>query len=194
MSADLETPEQSTDEVGKKTMELTPMPNVEEQGTKTIEFSPIGNGNETTGNTPEIIKDDSHTKRISLTERFAAMVNMKAKDKEDATTASDKGKTFGTFSAITTETGQWKEAETAGKPEKHLAESRAPLVELGDLMLKLEQMDRKLRYSGEYRQEMRKELRHNKNENFDNYFILARATEERLQQMNERVETIDRKP
>ena len=40
-------------------MELKPMPNVEELGTKTIEFSPIGNGNGITGNTPEIIKDDS---------------------------------------------------------------------------------------------------------------------------------------
>ena len=77
---------------------------------------------------------------------------------------------------------------------KHLAQSKAPLVELVDLMLKLEQMDRKLKCSEEDRQEMRKELRHNKNENLDNYFILARATEERLQQMTERVETTDRKP
>ena len=55
----LERPEQSIDEVGRKTTESTPMPNAEVQGTKTIELSPISNGNEVTGNTPETIKDDS---------------------------------------------------------------------------------------------------------------------------------------
>ena len=39
---------------------------------------------------------------------------------------------------------------------------------------------------------MRKELRHNKNENLDNYSTLARTTEEKLQQMVERVETADK--
>ena len=65
------------------------MPNVEEQGTKMIEFSPRAKGNELTGNTPETIKDNSQTKRTSFTERFAAMVEMKPRDKEDATTAAD---------------------------------------------------------------------------------------------------------
>ena len=97
---DLETPEQSTDEVERKTTEWTPMPNVEEQRTKTIEFSPIGSGNEITGNTPELIKHDSQTKRTSLNERFAAMVGMKPRDKEEATT--DKNKTYRTVSATTT--------------------------------------------------------------------------------------------
>ena len=36
---------------------------------------------------------------------------------------------------------------------------------------------------------MRKEFRHHKNEKLGNYFTLARATEEKLQQMAERVET-----
>ena len=76
------------------------MPNVEEQRTKTIEFSPIGNGNEITGNTPELIKHDSQTKRTSLNERFAAMVGMKPRDKEEAKT--DKNKTYRTVSATTT--------------------------------------------------------------------------------------------
>ena len=79
-----------------------------------------------------------------------------------------------------------------GNSGRHLAESKAPLVELGDLMLKLEQMDKKLKCSLEDRQEIRKELRHNKNENLDNYFTLARATEDNLQQMAERVETTDK--
>ena len=48
---DLETPEQSTDEVERKTTDSIPVPKVEEQQTKTIEFSSLDNGNEITGNT-----------------------------------------------------------------------------------------------------------------------------------------------
>ena len=91
---DLETPEESTDEVERKTTKSTPMPNVEEQGTKTIDFSPLGNGNEITGNTPETIKDESQTERTSLSERFAAMIVLKPRDNEDATTATGKSKTL----------------------------------------------------------------------------------------------------
>ena len=127
---DLETSEQITDEVERKTMESAPIPNVEEQGTKTIEFSPKGNGNEITDNTPATVKYDSQTKKISITERFAAMVGMKPRDKEEATTATDKSKTFGTLSSITTEAVQEKEQGTAGNPVRPLAESKAPLVEL----------------------------------------------------------------
>ena len=113
-------------------------------------------------------------------ERFAAMVGMKPRDKEEATAATDKSKTFGTVSTITKEAGQEKEQVTegtAGHPERHLAELKTPLVELGDLMLKLEQMDKKLKCKEEDRQDMRKELRHKKNEKIDKYFTLARATE-----------------
>ena len=95
------------------------------------------------------------------------MVGMKPRDKEEAKTATDKSKTFGADSAITMEAGQGKHQGTAGNPERHLAESKAPLVELVDLLLKLEQLDKKLKCSEEDRQEMRKELRHNKNENLD---------------------------
>ena len=38
---DLETPDQSVDEVEKKTTESTPMPNAGEQKQKSMEFSPI---------------------------------------------------------------------------------------------------------------------------------------------------------
>ena len=101
---DLETPGQSTDGAERKTTESTPMPNVEEQEKKTIEFSPIGNVDETTNNTPETIKDDSQTKRTSITEKFAAMVEMKPKEKEEVIAATEKSKTFGTVSTIKTET------------------------------------------------------------------------------------------
>ena len=66
---DLETPDQSVDEMEKKTKESTPMPNAEEQNKKSVEFSPIDTVEDTTGNTPETIKDESQTKRTSFTER-----------------------------------------------------------------------------------------------------------------------------
>ena len=80
---DLETPDQSIDGVERKTMESSPMPNAEEQEKKTLEFSPIDIVDDTTSNTPETIKDDSQTKRTLFTERIAAMVGMKSREKED---------------------------------------------------------------------------------------------------------------
>ena len=59
---DLETPDQSVDEVQKRTTESTPMPYVEEQEKKTIEFSHIDTVDDTTSNTPETIKKDSQAK------------------------------------------------------------------------------------------------------------------------------------
>ena len=58
---DLETPDQSVDEVERKTTESPPMPNAEKQEMKTIEFSPIDTVEDTTSNTP----DYSQTKRTS---------------------------------------------------------------------------------------------------------------------------------
>ena len=60
---DLETTDQSVDEVQRKTTESTPMPNVEEQEKKTIELSPIDTVDDTTNNSPETIKEDSQSKR-----------------------------------------------------------------------------------------------------------------------------------
>ena len=135
------------------------MPNVKEQGTKTIEFSLIGNGDETTNNTPEMIRNYSQSKRTSFTERFAAMVGMKPREKEEVVSATEKGKTFGTVSTITTETNQDKEQvtqKTAGNQEKRVTESRTPSVELGDLMTKFEQIDKKLKCSDEEYQDLKK--------------------------------------
>ena len=56
-------------------------------------------------------------------------------------------------------------------------------------MAELEQIDKKLKCSEEDRQEQKREVRHIKNENLDNYYVLARATEEKLQQMADKVET-----
>ena len=60
---DLETPDQSVDEVEKKTTESTPMPNAEETNQMSMEFSPIDTVKDTTGNTPDTVKDESQAKR-----------------------------------------------------------------------------------------------------------------------------------
>ena len=99
---DLETPDQSLDEVERKTTASTPMPNAEEQEKKTIEFSPIDIVEDTTSNTPETIKYDSQTKRTSFTERIGVMVGRKPREKEELAQTTEKGKTFGTVFAITT--------------------------------------------------------------------------------------------
>ena len=97
---DLETPDQSVDEAGKKTTESTPMPNAEEPNPNPIEFSPIDNVEDTTGNTPETVKDESQ-KRTSFTERLAMMVGMRSKDAAVEETKVEKSKTFGTVSTRT---------------------------------------------------------------------------------------------
>ena len=171
------------------------MPNVEEQEKKTMELSPIGNVDETTNNTPETMKGDSQTKRTSLTEKIAAMVGMKPKEKEEVIPAIEKRKMFGTVSAKTAEVKQHKEQvtqEATAKQDKQTMESKTTSLVLGNLMAKLEQIDKKLKCTEEDRQELKKEVRHNKNENLYNYHVLARATEKKLQQMVDKVETTDK--
>ena len=102
---ELETPDQSVDEVGKKTTESTPMPNAEEPNPKHMEFSPIDNVEDTTCNTPETVKDESQ-KRTSFTERLAMMVGMRSRDAAVEETKAEKSKTFGTVSTRKTETDQ----------------------------------------------------------------------------------------
>ena len=61
-------------------------------------------------------------------------------------------------------------------------------------MAKLEQIDKKLKCSEEHRQMLKKkEIRYNKSESLDHCFNLAKATEERLQQMSDKVEATDNK-
>ena len=158
---DLETPNHSIDGMEQNTTESTTMPNVEEHGTKTIEFSPIGNGDEIPNNTPQTIKDDSQTKRTSFSERIAAMVGIKPKEKEEVVAATEKGKTFGTVSTITTETNQEKKQvtqKTVGCQEKRTIGSRAHSGELGDLMTYLDQIYEKLKCSDKEYQELKKKL------------------------------------
>ena len=88
---ELETPDQSVDEMEKQTTELTPMPNAEEPHPKSMEFSPIDNMEDTTGNTPETVKDESQAKKKSFTERLAIMVGMKPRDAAAGEPKAEKG-------------------------------------------------------------------------------------------------------
>ena len=59
-------------------------------------------------------------------------------------------------------------------------------------MAKLEQIDKKLKYSEEDRQMLKKEIGSNKSESLDNCLNLARATKEKLQQKSDKVEATDK--
>ena len=187
---DLETPDQSVDEVEKKTTESTPMPHMEEQNPKTVEFSPIDALEDTTGNNRETVKDDSRVKKTSFTEKLAMMVGMKSKDNTAEESQTGRARTFGTVSTKATEADlkeeQARTEETA--ENKTTADHETAALELGDLMTKLNQIDKKLKYSEEDRDLIRKELKHNKHEYLDSYFNLAKATDERLQQMSDKVD------
>ena len=149
------------------------MPNVEEQEKKTIEFSPTDIVDDTTSITPETMKDDSQTKRTSFTERIAMMVGMEPREKEETAPTTEKGKTFGTVSAITTEdnrdddqvepvaTASYEASVSNGATAN---QEKTTFLELGDLMAKLEKIDRKMKCSEEDRQMLRKEIRYNKSE------------------------------
>ena len=126
------------------------MPNAEEQNQKSMEFSPIDIVEDTTDNTPEKIKDESQAKRTSFAERIAMMVGMKSRDVVAEEPKAGKGKTFGTASTITTEADrdddQVKQGAAASNRATADHETTTPL-ELGDLMAKLDQIDKKLKHS-----------------------------------------------
>ena len=187
---DLETPDQSVDEVEKKTTESTPMPHMEDQNPKTVEFSPIDALEDTTGNTRETMKDDSQVKKTSFTEKLAMMVGMKSKDNTAEESQTGRARTFGTVSTKAPEADPKEEqARTEEAAEnKTTAVHETAALELGDLMTKINQIDKKLKYSEEDRDLIRKELKYNKHEYLDSYFNLAKATDERLQQMSDKVD------
>ena len=139
-----ETPDQSIGGVERKTTESTPMPNAEEQENKTIKISPIDVVDGPTSNTPETIKEDSQSKRKSFRDWVVAMVAIKQKKKEEVKPTTEKFKTFGTASLITTEAKPEEDQVTHGATAN---QKRTFSLELGDLMAKLEQIDKKLKYS-----------------------------------------------
>ena len=179
---DLETPDQSVDETRKMATESTPMPNAEEPNPKPIEFSPIDN--------EETVKEDSQVKKTSFTEKLAMMVGIKTKENMTEEPKAERARTFGTVSTKTTEANPREEqtkAEATAK-DRPTADHEEATLELGDLMAKLNQIDKKLKHSEEDREVIRKELRYNKHEYLDSYFNLAKATDERLKEMSDKVE------
>ena len=188
---DLETPDQSVDELEKKTTESTPMPNAEEPNPKPIEFSPIDNVEDAIGNTEETMKEDSQVKKTSFTERLAMMVGIKTKENMTEEPKAERARTFGTVSTKTTEANPREEQNKAEATaeDRPTTDHEEATIELGDLMAKLNQIDKKLKHSEEDREVIRKELRYNKHEYLDSYFNLAKATDERLKEMSDKVET-----
>ena len=187
---DLETPDQSVDETRKMATESTPMPNAEEPNPKAIEFSPIDNVEDAIGNTEETVKEDSQVKKTSFTEKLAMMVGIKTKENMTEEPKAERARTFGTVSTKTTEANPREEqtkAEATAK-DRPTADHEEATLELGDLMAKLNQIDKKLKHSEEDREVIRKELRYNKHEYLDSYFNLAKATDERLKEMTDKVE------
>ena len=187
---DLETPDQSVDELEKKTTESTPMPNAEEPNPKPIEFSPIDNVEDAIGNTEETVKEDSQVKKTSFTERLAMMVGIKTKENMTEEPKAERAGTFGTVSTKTTEANPREEQNKAAATaeDRPTADHEEATIELGDLMAKLNQINKKLKHSEEDREVIRKELRYNKHEYLDSYFNLAKATDERLKEMSDKVE------
>ena len=129
------------------------------------------------------MKDNSQTKRTSLTESFAAMVGMKPKEKEEVIPANEKGKTFGTVSAITTEAKQVVEQVTQGATanqakktwnQKQLHLSLATSGKVGTNRQKAEMQRGR---------PPRAEKGNTTQTRSPGNYVLARATEEKLQQM-----------
>ena len=87
------------------------------------------------------------------------MVGMKSRDIVTEEPKAEKGKTFGTVSTITTEANQdddqVKQVAAASNRAKVDHETTTPL-ELGDLMAKLNQIDKKLKHSKEDREVIKK--------------------------------------
>ena len=159
------------------------MPNAEEQKQKSLEFSPTR------------IKDESQSKRTSFTEKIAMMVGMKSRDIVEEEQKAEKGKNIGTVSTRITEANRDDDQAKHGATASHEAAAdheTTTSLELGDLMAKLDQIDKRLKCSEEDREVIKKELRYNKHEYLDSYFNLAKATEDKLQQMTEKVEATDK--
>ena len=187
---DLETPDQSVDETRKMATESTPMPNAEEPNQKPIEFSPIDDAEDAIGNTEETVKEDSQVKRTSFTEKLGIMFGIKTKENVTEEPKAERARTFGTVSTKTSEANPREEqakAEATAE-ERPTADHEETTIELGDLLAKLNQIDKRLKHSKEDREVIKKEIRYNKNEYLDSYFNLAKATDERLKEMSDKVE------
>ena len=100
------------------------------------------------------------------------MVGMKSRDIVEDEPKAEKDKTFGTVCTITTEANQGDDQVKHGATASHGAtadhETTTPL-ELGDLMAKIDQIDKKLKCSEEDREVIRKEIGYNKTSTWTSY-------------------------
>ena len=95
------------------------------------------------------------------------MVGIKSRDIVTEEPKAEKGKTFGTVSTITTEANQDDDQVKQGAEADNMTKAdheTTTSLELGDLMAKLDQIDKKLKHSEEDRWVIKKELRYNKHE------------------------------
>ena len=93
------------------------------------------------------------------------IVGMKPREKEKIAPTTENGKTFGTVSAIATEDNRDGDQDELVATASHEAtvengtttnQEKTPFLELGDLMAKLEQINKKLKCSEEGRQLLQK--------------------------------------
>ena len=121
------------------------------------------------------------------------MDGMKSRDAAAEEPKAGRGKTFGTVLTKTTDTDQSEDQIRPGAAANNraTADHEITYLELVDLMANLDQIDKKLKHSEEDREVIKKELRYNKHEYLDSYFNLVRATEEKLQQMSDKVDATD---
>ena len=129
------------------------------------------------------------------------MVGMKPREKDEISHTTEKSKTFRTVSAVATEDNRDDDQVDLVATASHEAtiengtttnQEKTPIIKLSDLMAKLEQIDKQLKCSEQDRQLLKKEIRYNKHESLDHCFNLAKATEERLQQISDKVEATDK--
>ena len=93
------------------------------------------------------------------------MVETKPREKEEIASTTEKGKKFGTVSAITTEDNRDDDQVELVATASHEAtvkngatanQEKITFLKLGDLMAKLEQIDKKLKCSEEDRQMLKR--------------------------------------
>ena len=97
-------------------------------------------------------------------------------DRRNIRKSSETGETFGRVSTKTTDTDQNEDQIRPGAAANNRATSdhETMSLDLGDLMAKLDQIDKRLKHSEKDRDVIKKELRYNKHEYLDSYFNLRK--------------------
>ena len=102
---------------------------------------------------------------------------------------TEKSKTFGTVSAITTEGKQDDEQIKKGATASH---EKTTSLELGDLMAKLEQIDKKLKCNEEDRQMLKKGYTIQQEREPGQFLQPGKGDRRKVKQMSDKVEATDK--